>query len=286
MQKNHRVGSRLDPTRCSRRPAPAEVGFILGSVGFFRGEAAHDPPERSGFTGHFLAQPVQTALCVLRGFLPSKQGQGRERCYPGAFRQAGRARPGAIGQLSDGKVTNSVRYGFLVLRSGSAFGERDQRPCGRLRAADGALMKTPSAILVLRAQQEGETRILNKCRRHAVLKLSRCVGAQKRVPIQARSPALGDLLGSWKSVFQVCEKIVFFELANFKLIDEPVEISARHAQASRAFHFVPAKLAESAKNEPALELADFALVGTVGGHAGLGAAECFRFMGILADIQR
>ena len=81
------------------------------------------------------------------------------------------------------------------------------------------------------------------------------------------------------------EKIVFFVLTYFKLIDQPVQISARHTQAARALHFIPPVLVERPKNEPALELADFHFIRAIDAHRFIGTAEHFRFMRILADIQ-
>ena len=56
--------------------------------------------------------------------------------------------------------------------------------------------------------------------------------AEEFPPLRERDTAIrrtARVPGSFSS--SVREKIVFFVLANFKLIDEPVQISARHAQA-------------------------------------------------------
>src|SRR5580765_7290155 len=124
-------------------------------------------------------------------------------------------------------------------------------------------MKSPTAIFVLRAQQVRKTNIFHKRGRHGVLEVSGTSGPRQRVPIGARNPALRDSLGTWKFFFHVRDEIVFFVLADFKLINEAVQISARHTQTAGALHLVPAILAQSAQNEPALKLADLGFIRSV-----------------------
>ena len=52
-----------------------------------------------------------------------------------------------------------------------------------------------------------------------------------------------------------------FALGDFELIDEPMQITARDAQSARALRLAPAAFAQRAKQQPALELANFFFVG-------------------------
>ena len=104
--------------------------------------------------------------------------------------------------------------------------------------------------------------------------------------MNARNPESGEPRGSWKSYFRFCGKIVFFILADFKLIDQPMQVSSRHAQAARTLHFVPAMFAQGPKNEPAFELADFPFIRTVDDHGRIGTDKCLVFVSVAANPQR
>src|ERR1700742_3225348 len=57
-------------------------------------------------------------------------------------------------------------------------------------------------------------------------------------------------LGSW----------IAFAFLNSKLIDQPMQISTRNAQRSRAFRFAPAAFAQCAQDQRALEAPHFIFV--------------------------